>query len=661
MMIFSPIALDYFRTHGIDPEIPARLGVRERDGEIVFPCIGPDGAFERRRPLNGNRTLQPPGVSLALWWPAGKPRERHALVCEGESDALAAITALRTAPLPDFHELPVTAIPGTGFPADRLGADLQAAGVREAWLCFDADRAGRDYLTKSTDALNELGIRAIPVHLPDGTDLADNVAREADPGDWLANLLIDAENAEHEARQADLDVLEPVERFIRRFVVLGDHESRAIALWVVHTHAIEAAEATPYLSITSAEKESGKTRLLEVLELLVARPWLTGRVTAAVLARKVDHVRPTLLLDESDAAFRSDREYAEALRGLLNTGYRRGGKASVCVGQGANITFKDLSTFCPKAIAGIGKLPDTVASRSIPIRLSRKSKDEQVARFRRRHVEPQSKSLRERLEKFAEDYQDSLANEPDVPPELGDRAADCWEPLLAIADSIGSGWPARARAAAVALSGERETEDDSIGVQLLADIAQAFGDRDRVPTDELVRNLKAIEESPWGAWGSRRREPGLTARDLASLLRPYEIRSRSIRLADGHTPKGFLKKQFDDAWKRYVPALRAVTDATTPHPAPYPGFDHSHDRHNGREVAAQGEPNVALQAECGGVAANDRDRDDHGDDDHRGDEDHDLDGVLPGFSDLPVDEQKGLRTVHRLVVEQGGGEWLESP
>jgi hypothetical protein len=125
------------------------------------------------------------------------------------------------------------------------------------------------------------------------------------------------------------------------------------------------------LAITSAEKESGKTRLLEVFETLVANPWFTGKVSAAVLTRKIDAQHPTLLLDESDAAFGGDKEYAEALRGVLNTGHRKGGKSSCCVGQGANTTFRDFSTFCPKAIAGIGKLPDTVAGRAISVRLKR--------------------------------------------------------------------------------------------------------------------------------------------------------------------------------------------------------------------------------------------------------------------------------------------------
>jgi hypothetical protein len=119
------------------------------------------------------------------------------------------------------------------------------------------------------------------------------------------------------------DPLHNVGSFIRRFVSLSESQLIAITLWVAHTHAIDAAETTPYLNISSAEKQCGKTRLLEVLRLLVLKPWFTGSVSRAVLVRKMDAQKPTLLLDESDAAFKGDREYAEALRAVLNSGHSR--------------------------------------------------------------------------------------------------------------------------------------------------------------------------------------------------------------------------------------------------------------------------------------------------------------------------------------------------
>jgi hypothetical protein len=347
------------------------------------------------------------------------------------------------------------------------------------------------------------------------------------------------------------EVLDELAGFVRRFVVMSPAQADAVAVWTLHTHCFAAAAQTPYLAISSAEKRSGKTRLLEVLELLVARPWLTGRVTAAVLARKVDAEGPTLLLDESDAAFKGEKEYAEALRGLLNTGHRRGGKSTVCVGQGAELSYKDFSTYCPKAIAGIGKLPDTVADRSLPIRLERRAPGEQAERFRRRDAQMEAEPLRQALldltvlEHVLEDAR------PALPGELDDRAQDSAEPLLAIADHAGGDWPERARRALVELHGGRDVEDESAGVRLLADIRSAFEDHDRLASTELLDALHRLDEAPWGDWYGK----PLSARVLARLLRPYGVHSRTVRFDDESTAKGFLREQFEEPWSRYIPGF----------------------------------------------------------------------------------------------------------
>ena len=177
----------------------------------------------------------------------------------------------------------------------------------------------------------------------------------------------------------------------------------------------------------SAVKQSGKTRLLEVLEPVVPSPWLTGRVSAAVLTRKVDGETPTLLLDESDAAFTHHSAYAEALRSILNSGYRRSGVSSLCVGQGRRMSYRDFSTFCPKALAGIGTLPDTVTDRSIRIALKRRAPDERVDRFRLRDARRVGAPLRARLEAWRGRAAEALRDaEPTLPRALGDRSADVW-------------------------------------------------------------------------------------------------------------------------------------------------------------------------------------------------------------------------------------------
>ena len=340
--------------------------------------------------------------------------------------------------------------------------------------------------------------------------------------------------------------------FVRRFVILTDHQADAVTLWYVHTHAIDAAECTPYLYVKSAEKESGKTRLLEVSECLVARPWFTSRVSAAVLMRRVDAECPTLLLDESDAAFKGEKEYSEALRGMLNAGYKRGGKHSVCEKGGSNWTWRDFHVFCPKAIAGIGdNMPDTVEGRSIPIELKRRTSTEFVEKFRSRKTPGEAAQLRERLANWASANLAVLREaEPVAPDALRDRALDVWEPLFAIADLVGGSWPGRARAAALALSGGPGREDGSIGVRLLQDIRTVFSEKlvDRIFSADLATALIAIEEAPWGDW---RRKP-LTKSGLAALLKPYGIRPDQVRIG-AKSKKGYGLAHFADAFIRYLP------------------------------------------------------------------------------------------------------------
>ena len=147
-------------------------------------------------------------------------------------------------------------------------------------------------------------------------------------------------------------VLDDVTRYIRRYVVVSDAQARACTLWVAHCHAFAAAKATPYLNVTSTVKQCGKTRLLEVLEPIVPAPWFTGRVSAAVLTRKVDGETPTLLLDESDAAFRHRSEYAEALRAMLNSGYRRSGISCSASGRAPASPTATFRRFVPRPSPG---------------------------------------------------------------------------------------------------------------------------------------------------------------------------------------------------------------------------------------------------------------------------------------------------------------------
>lgn len=354
--------------------------------------------------------------------------------------------------------------------------------------------------------------------------------------------------------------LNGVESFIRRFIVLTPQQSTLVALWVAQTHAIEAFEFTAYLNIHSPLPECGKTRLLEVLEALVVKPWFTGRVTAAVLVRKVDKEHPVLLLDESDAAFNGDEVYTEALRSILNSGFQRSGKSSVCVGQGANIGYRDFSTFGPKAIAGIGKnLPSTVVSRSIPIALKRRSKVELIDKFRHRDVWDAAAPIREALTQALARHIEALrAARPVFPDGLSDRAEDVLEPLLALADLAGETWAAEARASAVALMGlearAAQEADQNFGLELLGDIRGIFeaeGNSEALATKTILDGLIALEDRAWATFNKN--EKPINGHTLARLLKPFGVLPAGPIRIDTAVVRGYRFPAFVDAFARYLP------------------------------------------------------------------------------------------------------------
>lgn len=317
------------------------------------------------------------------------------------------------------------------------------------------------------------------------------------------------------------EVLDQVRDFIRRFVCMSEEESCVVALWVVHTHVFAVLDTTPYLEITSADKQSGKSRLLEVLKELVATPWKTGRTTAAALVRRIDAQSPTLLLDESDAAFNG--EYGETLRSILNTGHRSDGVSSCCVRQGDSFEFVDFRTFCPKAIAGIGRLPETVSDRAFRVRLKRHAPDEPVERLRFRTLQGEAPVLRSSIQHWAACITDDLPNcSPTLPVELSDRQQDGAEPLLAIAELAGGNWASAARSSLIAICTQSQEADDSTAKTLFTDVRDTFSSKqtDRLSSADLVTALAQVETSPWAGWSRGTR---LSVHQLAGLLKRYDI------------------------------------------------------------------------------------------------------------------------------------------
>jgi putative DNA primase/helicase len=351
-------------------------------------------------------------------------------------------------------------------------------------------------------------------------------------------------------------LLDDLVRQIRRFLVIDIESAYAIALWIVFTHLAPYGTVCPNLCVTSATKACGKSTALEIVRRLVPRALATSNISTAALFRTIDAYAPTMIIDEADSMFRTN----EDLRTIMNAGFTRSAAQVIRI-VGEDLEPRTFNVFCPKAIALIGNLPATLASRSIIIEMRRRKSDEEVERLRADR-DLGFRDLHARVQRFALDHGAKIQKiDPEIPSSLSDRQADCWRELLRIADFVGGEWPQQARSAAMALSAHDASDPDDVKERLLSDlhtIVSAQPERDRWPSQTLVDRLNEIEESPWPQFNHGK---GMTASNLARILRPFGIKPRTLK-QEGHCVKGYYSKDFTEAFERYLPERRnPVTNA----------------------------------------------------------------------------------------------------
>jgi len=348
-------------------------------------------------------------------------------------------------------------------------------------------------------------------------------------------------------------ILGQLHRALTRYVILPSPEAVvAVVLWIAATHAQPAWACAPRLVIRAPEKRCGKSRLLDVVEGTCHNPLITVNGSPAAVYRSIGtDDPPTILLDEADTIFGGKNADAnEDLRGLLNAGHQRNRPALRY--DAATRTVERIPTFAMAALAGIGAMPDTIEDRAAVIRMRRRAPGEKVAPYRHRRDRPALAAIAAQLGRWLRAHLAELEKaEPAMP--LEDRAADTWEPLIAVADLAGGEWPELARAAALALTaGHDQAASVSDRIRLLADCRTAFGQAEALPTGVLIARLRSDPEAPWADHGP----DGITPRRLAELLADYDIRSANIRFGEPiGQAKGYRRADFSDAWARYCPVL----------------------------------------------------------------------------------------------------------
>ena len=319
------------------------------------------------------------------------------------------------------------------------------------------------------------------------------------------------------------DVLDETEALIDAYVFATPEKRDAFTLWDAYTHVYDCFGISPILDFSSPTKRCGKTTAVVLARNLCRAPLLSGNITSAALFRAIEAWKPTLLIDEADTFAKMNDE----LRGILNAGHTRD-TAFVVRAVGDSNEPRLFSTWAPKAVAAIGRLPDTIEDRAIRIALARKP----VGVTKRDAFDPEAvrrdcAPVRRRLARFALDDLDAIAMaELERPDGLNDRAWNNWRPLLAVAAAAAGDWPERARAAALALSGDAEDADqEDLGTLALQHVWEALESAGRLGTYETLVHLISKDEGPWAKWWE-------------SAIARGELRSPAARLASSSARSG---------------------------------------------------------------------------------------------------------------------------
>ena len=463
------------------------------------------------------------------------PPDAKTVTAEGATREAAARDALKRARLPESLIESTKDDPGAPFEHARKFAAMRAEAPAD-WARVKA-------------ALKTAGVTLADLERAMVAGDANGDGRQGRPVEWD-----DPEPWPDPVDGAAL--LSDIAGIIQCHVSIAREGADTVALWIVVTWIHDLLEVSPFLNVTSATKRCGKSLLLEVLGDLVRHPLpVGGRVTPSALFRTIEMHAPTMLLDEADTFFGEDDE----LRGVVNGSQRRNSAYILrCVGD--DYEPRRFGTWCPKAIAGIGGLPDTVLDRSIIVKLARRPPNVSLTHWRDRD-RTAIENLRRQLARWCKDHATNIVARRGAggfPTGLHDRGRDAWEALLAIGNVAGDEWAGdtgRAWLACEHVMASTADEETGAREMLLADLLIIFHGQGVEPPHEAISSkgvldkLTEMEGRPWSEW--KRGKP-LSARGLASLLKPFEVRPRNCRFPSERQGKAYFAADLKRHWEAYA-------------------------------------------------------------------------------------------------------------
>ncbi len=333
----------------------------------------------------------------------------------------------------------------------------------------------------------------------------------------------------------DLDeLLDEVVSAMSQHVYCDANMLRRDALWIVANWLSDhpALDAFPLLLITAPDKGCGKTVYLELIGELVRKPIFAGNITGAALFRVIDaREGPTVLIDEWDSLGQKSKDM---MTNLVNNGYRRKSAWAYRSASKDGTASRELDRFRiwgPKVLCGIGSATPTIMSRSHVTKLERKPRNQvlqAVSAGNRASFGIFVRKLARAAADFHDDFGDAL-EQVRTTDKVGNRGGDNWLPLRAVGLLAGERWAAIADRLAAMFATQSE-DDLSAGAELFRDMGRVFDavGKTRLTTEHIIRELKTDAENRWANYNGYGKP--ITDRQLAKILRPYGVRSRTVAI-----------------------------------------------------------------------------------------------------------------------------------
>ena len=331
---------------------------------------------------------------------------------------------------------------------------------------------------------------------------------------------------------------------IQCHVSIPDDVALIVCLWVLHTYGIDKVRFSPLLAIMSPEYIEGTKTLLEVLRRVCCYGYKTSAITLNQLLTMVNGQRPTLLHDDGDALFCS-----QPFLKLLKTSHDRitGGITS----SGSKGTLSAQSAFFAKATTSRAGLPKPVAGLAIPIQLHRAASNAHLLELPPFDIEANDEFsvIRAQAVRWWQDNTTEVTAYHPLNLDLGsDEANDTYQPLLAIASTIGPDILQRAIDAVKTCLAQEGIKSD--GLRLLENASEVLRTwpEDDIHSIELAELLNGRDDWQWATY---RKGMPLDQTLLASLLRPYGAHTYPIR-ANGAVKRGYHLSELRVAFAQYV-------------------------------------------------------------------------------------------------------------